>query len=291
MNLTHGRAAWLMVGATLLWSTAGVVTRHLQVAQAFEVTFWRSAFNAASLLVLLPLLRGRAVWVNLLRCGWMLWASGLCWAGMFTFFMVALMLTTVAQVLVTMALGPLLTALVARLTIGHRVAPRTWVAMAVAGAGIAAMYADQLGHGGGVLGTVVALGVPASAAANWTVMQHVHARGAVIDLLPAVWIGAVLSSLITWPLAWPLQANAHDMLLLAGLGLGQLAVPCVLAVVSTRHLSAPEVALLGLLEVIFGILLAWVGAGEAPAAQVLLGGALVIGALLANEILAWRGRA
>jgi drug/metabolite transporter (DMT)-like permease len=56
-------------------------------------------------------------------------------------------------------------------------------------------------------------------------------------------------------------------------------------------LKAPEVALLGLLEVIFGILLAWVGAGEVPGTDVFVGGALVIGALVANEIVAWRGRA
>ncbi len=47
-------------------------------------------------------------------------------------------------------------------------------------------------------------------------------------------------------------------------------------------------ALLGLLEVIFGILLAWLGAGERPAPAVLAGGALVIGALVLNEILGWK---
>ena len=46
-----------------------------------------------------------------------------------------------------------------------------------------------------------------------------------------------------------------------------------------------------MLEVIFGILLAWVGAGEVPGRDVFVGGALVSGALVANEIVAWRGRA
>jgi len=51
------------------------------------------------------------------------------------------------------------------------------------------------------------------------------------------------------------------------------------------------VALLGLLEVIFGILLVWLGAGEVPTHNVLLGGSLVIGALVANELVGWRNRA
>jgi drug/metabolite transporter (DMT)-like permease len=95
---------------------------------------------------------------------------------------------------------------------------------------------------------------------------------------------------ITLPLAFPLQASAHDIALLAGLGAFQLAIPCVLSVVCASVLKAPEVSLLALLEVIFGILLAWVGAGEVPTHSVLLGGTVVIGALLLNEWWAWRER-
>jgi drug/metabolite transporter (DMT)-like permease len=64
----------------------------------------------------------------------------------------------------------------------------------------------------------------------------------------------------------------------------------VLSVICARVLKAPEMSLLALLEVVFGILLAWVGAGEAPAASVLIGGALVIGALVVNELIGWRQR-
>lgn len=62
----------------------------------------------------------------------------------------------------------------------------------------------------------------------------------------------------------------------------------MLAVRCGQVLKAPELALLSLLEVIFGILLAWLGAGEEPAAAVLTGGALVIGALVFNEL--WASR-
>ena len=58
----------------------------------------------------------------------------------------------------------------------------------------------------------------------------------------------------------------------------------------TRVLPAPEIALLGLLEVVFGVLWAWVGAGEAPGPTALTGGALVLGALVGNELIALRRR-
>ena len=103
MRLTHSRAVFLMVAVTLMWSTAGVVTRQLEHARSFEVTFWRSFFTVLSLLVILPFFQGRGVFGKIRHAGAALWISGLCWSVMFTACMVALTLTSVANVLVTMA--------------------------------------------------------------------------------------------------------------------------------------------------------------------------------------------
>lgn len=281
-----------MVAATLMWSIAGVVTRHLEGARGFEVTFWRSAFNALALVLLLSWLRGPATLAAAVRTGGRtLWISGVCWAVMFTAFMMALSLTTVANVLVTMAISPLFTALLARFALGHRLAARTWAAIVVAGLGIAWMYAREFSAGDArqLLGTLVALGVPVAAAVNWTVIQH-NRGAAQQDMLPAVLIGALLSSLVTLPLALPFAATPADIGLLAMLGTVQLAIPCLLSVQVARSLPAAEISLLGLLEVVFGVLWAWLGAGEAPSGAVLAGGLMVLGALAGNELLALRQR-
>jgi drug/metabolite transporter (DMT)-like permease len=209
MTLRHGQAVVLMVAVALLWSTAVVVTRQLEQAQAFEITFWRSAFTALSLAVILPVWQGADVWRRL---------------------------------------------------IGN----------------------------GGWLGSLVALGAPLGGAFNWNLVQRSLREGQGVDLVPAVLLGALLSAAVTLPLAWPWQASAHDVAWLAGLGLFQLALPCVLAVVCARVLKPAEVSLLALLEVLFGILLAWIGAGEVPSPAVWQGGALVLGALFAH--LGWTYR-
>lgn len=288
MKIKHSQAVVLMILVTLMWSIAGVVTRHLESARSFEVTFWRSFFTVVSLLVILPLWRGRAVFSVIRQGGTAFWVSGICWSIMFTAFMVALTLTTVANVLVTMAIGPFVTALLARVFIGHRIPARTWFAIALAGVGIAWMYGGQVDLSSQLAGTLVALMVPFAAASNWTVVQHSQAHGKKIDLVPSVLVGAVISTVVTLPLSFPFSATPHDVGLLAMLGLVQLAIPCVLSVVCAGVLKAPEVSLLGLLEVIFGILLAWLGANEAPGANVLTGGALVITALVVNELIGWR---
>ncbi len=306
--MSHRSAVLLMLLVTLMWSSAGVVTRHLEAARGFEITFWRSSFNAVALVAILGVMRGRGLLASMR--GRLVWASGVCWAVMFTAFMVALSLTTVANVLVTMSLSPLFTAVFARVFLRQAIPARTWAAIGVAAVGIAWMFGRQLG--GPLAGVAVAVAVPVAAATNWCLLQKVgqgaqgtHGRfvdgplrgrsrastrpsAQGTDMLPAVLIGALISAAATLPLAWPLQAGGHDMGLLGLLGLFQLAIPCLLAVRLARELPGHEIALLGLAETVLGVLWAWVFAGEHPGQPALIGGSLVIGALIANETLAPR---
>lgn len=288
--MTHRRAIALMVVVTLLWSMAGIVTRQLDAARSFEVTFWRSAWTVLALLSGFALQRGGGLSARLRQGGWPLWVSGACWAVMFTAFMVALTLTSVAKVLVTMALGPMATALFSRLFLGHRLPARTWIAIGLAALGILWMFGgSDAREAGDWRGPLVASAVPLAGAINLTLLQRMGARGeAAPDMTPSLLIGAALSALLTLPLAWPLQASTTDIGWLALLGFAQLALPCFLMLQVSRVLPAPEVALLALLEVVFGVLWAWLGAGEQPGSRVLLGGGLVLLALAGNELLAFR---
>ena len=230
MKLSHQSAVFTMVLVTFLWATAGVVTRHLESVRSFELTFWRSLFAFAALALFVGLQGGTKAFVALRHQGRAFWVSAVCWCGMFTFYMVALTLTTVANVLVVMSIGPLVTALMAWAFIGHRVPPRTWVAIAVSGAAMAWMFWGQA-SGMNLVATLVTLGVPLCGALNWTVTQHAYRQPAPsvqnaphrvgtepsgrpsdcpidnpVDLVPAVMLGALLSCLVTLPLAWPLQS-------------------------------------------------------------------------------------
>ena len=284
MRWTHPRAVGVMVANAAMWSIAGVVTRQLDSAQSFEVTFWRSLFTVLSLLLMLRIFQGRGVLPRLFSAPRVLWWSGVCWAGMFTAFMVALTLTRVAEVLVTMALGLLLSALIARLFFKQQISRSTWIAIAIASLGMAWMFAEPRAEGVSdwPWGSLIALIVPLSAAINWNLVQHAQTRGQAVDMVPAVLVGASLSALATLPLALPFQATSQDVAWLALLGLVQLAIPCTLVVICARVLPAAEISLLALLEVLFGTLLAWFFAHEVPSDRVLLGGTLVLLALFFN---------
>jgi drug/metabolite transporter (DMT)-like permease len=104
-----------------------------------------------------------------------------------------------------------------------------------------------------------------------------------LDLMPAVMLGALISAVVTLPFALPFAATGRDLLVLAALGVFQLGVPCLMLVLVSRTLTAPEIALLALLEVVLGPLWVWLGAGEVPAGSTLAGGAIVLAALAGNE--------
>lgn len=270
-----------------MWSIAGVITRHLDAARGFEVTFWRSIF--AALFVAGALLwQKREKAVHTVRAaGWLGLLSGAMWSIMFSCFMIALTMTTVANTLIVMSISPLLTAFFAWAFLRQKIPSRTWLAIAAAGAGIVWMFASGMAQleGAHLAGMAIALGVPVAASVNVIVLKK---AGHGVDLIPAVLLGGVISALVMLPLAWPLQASAHDILLLAVLGFFQLGLPCMLMVIAAKSLAAPEISLLALLEVLLGPLWAWLGAGEVPAQATLVGGAVVLAALIFNELAALR---
>ncbi len=276
----------LMVAAPVLWSMAGVLTRSIERAGAFEIAFWRSFFAAAFVAAALAVLQGAGAWRGLRAAGGIGLASGAMWAIMFTAFIVALTLTTTANVLVINSAGAFLTALLAWLVLREPVPAHTWAAIALATAGMALMFGAglQAGDGRHLSGMLIALSVPVAGAINIVMLRHSATR---IDLMPAVLLGGIVSAAAALPLALPFTATPRDFAVLAALGVFQLGLPCMLLVLASRTLRAPEIALLGLIEVVLGPLWAWLGAGEVPAGTTLAGGAIILSAVAGNQLWSW----
>lgn len=268
----------LLVGATLLWSLAGAVTRHLDAPEGAAITLWRSVF--AGLFVVLYLARRGPAWRALFSGGGALVLSGMMWAAMFCCFMIALTRTTVANTLIVYSTSPLLTACLAALVLGSRIGLQTWGAIALAVAGLAWMYAGEFDPQR-TEGMWIAFGVPVASAINLVTLKKAPRH---VDLVPALLLGCLLSILVTLPFAWPLQPSLHDLAWLAFLGVIQLGVPCVMMLHALPHLDAPEVSLLDLLEIVFGVLWAWLLAGEKPGSATFLGGSAVLAGVVMSEL-------
>jgi drug/metabolite transporter (DMT)-like permease len=283
----HRRAVLFMIVAAICWSSGGLLVRQLSITNAWEIVFWRSLFMSVFVAGVLLVMHGRAMPAAVRAAGWPGVVAGLFLSGTFFFFIGSLTRTTVANTFVLMSMSPLFAAVAAWLFLRERVRAHTWAAIAVALIGVLVMFGGSM-NAGQLTGNLLALGVSVCFAAQLTVLRKFHAT---VDMLPMVMIAGLWTLVPAYVLAGPFAATGRDLAWLLLMGCVQLGIGCLLATAASRTLSATELGLLALLEPILGPIWVWVLMGEHPGPNALTGGAIVLSAVIANQLLgAWRGR-
>lgn len=259
--------------AAVAWSTAGVLQRELTVGAATQVA-GRACFAVIALLLFVAISeRGRTL-RTFRAMGRAELAVAVLTAIASSAFIVALNHTTVADVLFMQALAPIAAALIAWIGLKERVSRRTAVSMVVALAGVGLM----VGGPGGSQGVGLALSVLMTLCFAFTVVITRHRRD--ISMAPAICLSQVLVVITVAPFAEPGSVSAHDLALLAALGIGQIGLGLAFLTMGARLIPAAEVALIGLLEVVLGPLLVWFAYAERPSTTTLIGGAIVVTAVV-----------
>jgi drug/metabolite transporter (DMT)-like permease len=272
------RGALLVAAAACCWSSGGLIAR-LVATDPWTTSFWRG-ICAAAFLTAVAALRARRSGDQRRRLGWPAWAFACSIAVASTCFLLALRRTSVANTLVVMSSGPYLAGLLAWLFLGERVRPRSWVAMAITVAGTAVMVSGSRATGH-LAGDALAIGMAAAFAAGVVVVR----ANPDVPMTPAVALGALLASAFALPFAEPLSVGARDLGLLALFGLGQFAAGFLLFTAGAPLIPAAEASLIGLLETALGPLWVWLALGEEPGPRTLIGGAMVLGAMLVHTAL------
>lgn len=280
----HRKGIALIVGACVCWASAGVLVRNMEVHDGWKITFWRSFFMTIFLLGVISFQHGRRLPERMRAMGWPGIVTGLLFALMFISFILALSTTTVANTLVLGSVSPFVAALFGRIFLHEAVLPRTWIAMITALGGIVVMFYDSI-TGGGWTGNLIALCIPIAFASSVVILRKNRAEA---DMIPSIFLAGVFSMLITLPFALPLSVSASDLGLLATMGVVQLGLGLMLFMMAVPYLSSAEITLLSVLEIIFGVASTWLLVGERPGDAALIGGGIVIGALVANQIASLR---
>jgi drug/metabolite transporter (DMT)-like permease len=171
-----------------------------------------------------------------------------------------------------LALAPVLAAALG-MAVGERVGGRTWVAMAIALAGVAVMVGGPTRPS--VLGLSLSIPMTVSFAATMVITRHKRN----VSMAPATCLSQVLVLVGAGPLSHPATITGRDTGLMAALGIGQIGLGLILFTIGGRLIPAAEVALITLLEVVLGPLWVWIFLSEQPGAATLVGGAIVLGAV------------
>jgi drug/metabolite transporter (DMT)-like permease len=259
--------------AAVAWSTAGVLQRQLTLDTATQVA-GRAVFAAVAMFAYVAVAeRGRVV-EAFRSIGLAGVAVAVCVATASASFIAALNHTSVARVLFILSVAPVVAALLARVALGERISRRTAFAMVLALAGVTVMLGAP-GEGsltGDVLSFVVAL-----AFATMIVITRWRHD---VSMAPATFLSQLILIAAFAPFATPGDIGAADVGWLAALGVGQIGVGFVLLTIGARLIPAAQVGLITLLETVLGPLWVWLAIDERPSTQTLVGGAIVIGAIV-----------
>jgi drug/metabolite transporter (DMT)-like permease len=259
--------------AAVAWSTAGVLQRQLTVDTPTQV-FGRAAFAGAALLGYVAIVERGHVGRAFRSIGGAGIAVAVCVAIASGCFISALNHASVARVLFILAVAPVLAALLAWATLGERISRRTGLAMLLALCGVAVM----LGAPGDA--SLAGDGLAFMAALAFSAMIVITRWRHEVSMAPATCLSQAILVVVFLPLATPSEISGGDVGWLAALGIGQIGLGFALLTVGARLIPAAQVGLITLLEVVLGPVWVWLALDERPDTLTLVGGAIVIVAIV-----------
>src|ERR671935_2259142 len=222
----HRRGRTYVALAALAWSTAGLLQRELSVNVPTQLA-GRALFATLGVFAYVALAERGAVAGAFRAIG----RAGLVLAALMAVssgaFIAALNYTSVANVLFMQALAPVLAAVLGSF-VGEPVARRTWIAMAVAIAGVSLMVGGP--HHPSAAGFSLSLLMSVTFAATIVITRH-RRQGATV---PATCLSQLLVLLAAAGFSQPSDVGAQDLTLLAGLGIGQIGLGLIFLTIGAR---------------------------------------------------------
>lgn len=273
----HRRGTLLAFVGVVVLSFDALLVRLAHTGPA-EVMFWRGAFIALSMTIALRLLRGRWSWTAVRDGGRLAVVLIVAMGMMQALFVVAIMTTRVANVVVILAAAPLFAAGLSGLFLREWVAPRTWIAIVLTVLGIVIVFGGSVG-GGHWLGDALALLGALVVGANFTLLRYLPGVGR----LGLVAGGGLTVCLLSLPFAAPFAVSLHTITVLAVMGLLQMPLALVMMTEATRYLPSAEVTLFFTLEAILGSFWVWALLGEEPPGMTLIGGTVVLATIAVHS--------
>lgn len=277
MQDDHARGIRLAAFGVLILSFDALLIRLAEVSAA-NVAFWRGVFIALAVTIVLRALRGRWPWAVLHEGGRLTLVLIGLMGLMQVLFVLAIMNTRVANVVVILTVSPLFAALFSGLFLHEWILRRTWVAIVLSILGIGIVFGGAIGTGSwfgdslALLGAVV-VGI------NFTLLRRLPG----VNRLALIAGGGLVTCLLALPLGAPTSIPAVALGVLAVMGLVQMPLALVMMTEATRFLPSAEVTLFFTLEAIFGSFWVWLVLAEEPPPATLVGGTLVVATLIVHS--------
>ena len=282
-NINYRSGVLLVLAAGICWSSMGLGIRHIEVANVWQILFFRSiALTPLLLLVLTLRARGNPLPI-IQKAGLAGGVGGISLVFAFSGGILAVQTTSVANAMFLFAAAPFFAAVLGWLVLKEHVRNATWISMMAALVGIVIMVWEGISIGR-IIGNVAAL-ISALGFAIFTISLRWKKLE---DMLPTVFLAGLFAIIIAGALCqikgyW-LDVPKRDIWIALALGVFQVGAGLILYTLGSKVVPSAELALLSMTEVVFGPFWVWLFLGETAGVYTLLGGMILLIAIASNAL-------
>jgi len=276
MNILFKIPGFILVflGAITL-SFGGLIVKSFEGANLWQILFWRSVFFCFVIIIFLSITYKREFFKTFINSGLPGVIGGIILGFGFFSYVFAMYNTTVANANFIIQTQTLFLAIFGYLFLKETISKITLVSIILAISGITLMLGDSL-TSGQMIGNVIAFIMPISFAVLIIIVRKYPS----VDMIPLQFIAGIVAMIIGYVVAGRVDISLHDIFLGFLAGFFQVGFGFIFITIGARTTPSAVVGIIMMSEAIFGPLWAWIFINEKPPLIVLIGGSIVLSAVL-----------
>ena len=267
----------LFGGFCLSWG--GFIIRSFEEATVWQILLLRSIFFMITLMIFLIATYKKNTIKIITDAGYPAVLGGLVMSLSFIAFVVSMSITTVANVVFIISTQTMFLAIFGYFYLKEKVSLISFISILLAMGGITIMVGDSLSTGS-FLGNIVALAIPI----NFSILVMIIRKNKNLDMVPAIFYSGIFSIIYGLVLSESFVFTNHDILMGFFLGVPQLAFGFICITIGSRTTPSATIGLLMLTETLFAPLWVWLFLNEIPPLSVIIGGIVIISAIILKSL-------
>ena len=267
----------LLFGAFCL-SWGGFIVRSFEEASVWQILLIRSVFFVIALTFFLISTYKKDTLKIFKDAGYPALVAGFVLSLSFVAYVYAMTITTVANVVFIISTQTMFLAITGYIFLKEKISLISFISIVLAMSGIIIMIGDSI-LSGSLLGNIIALAIPI----NFSILVIIIRKNKNLDMVPAIFYSGIFSLIYGLILSESYTFSYHDIKMGFFLGVPQLAFGFICITIGSRSTASTTVGLLMLTETLFAPVWVWLFLNEIPPISVLIGGAIIIGAIILNS--------
>jgi drug/metabolite transporter (DMT)-like permease len=267
----------IFLGALCL-SFGGLIVKSFEGSTEWQILFWRQFFFAITVVIYLIFTYKKNFFKVFYKSGIPGFIAGLFLSFGFASYVFAMYYTTVANTLFIITTETIFLAFFGYIFLKEKISLITLISIILGMSGVLLIVGSSLSiqSSDQFLGNMVAFVMPIS----FAILIIIVRKYPNVDMIPAQFTAGIFAALIGYLIAGKLSISTHDLFLAFLAGVFQIGFGFIFITIGSRTTPAAAVGVLMLTEAVFGPLWAWIFINEIPPVSVILGGGIIIFAIL-----------